>query len=279
MTVRQFISILIAAAAAFLLFGYWEATVTPVVRTASIAIAGWPKGQRPLRVVLVSDVHVAGPDMPPSRVGRIVGQINGLSPDLVLIAGDFVSDRRLSTGTYSAWEAVQPLRNLRPPLGVVAVLGNHDHWRDAAAVRSALQRVGVRVLDNDALRAGPLVIGGIDDAFTGYARPLATIQRMRRLGGIPLTLSHSPDVFPHLPADAGLVLAGHTHCGQIVLPLIGALATMSENGRRYRCGIIHEGGKTLIVGAGVGTSIMPIRIGAPPDFWLVQLGPPKTPRS
>ena len=276
MTLRRFILIALAAGAAILLFGYWEATSTPIVRSAGIALADWPAGQPPLRVLLVSDIHVAGPDMPPRRVDRIVRQINGLSPDLVLIAGDFVSDRRLSTRTYSASEAIAPLRDLRARLGVVAVLGNHDHWRNAASVHDALRAAGVRVLDNGAARAGPLVIGGVDDAFTGYARPIFTVQQMRRLPGPRLVLTHSPDVFPTLPAAAGLVLAGHTHCGQIVLPLIGALATMSNYGRRYRCGVIREGGKALIVTAGVGTSIMPIRIGAPPDMWLLRLGPAGT---
>lgn len=279
MTLRRFILILFAAGAAFLLFGYREATRTPVVRSARIAPADWPAGQPPLRVLLTADIHVAGPDMPPSRVDRIVRQINALAPDLVLIAGDFVSDRRLSTHRYSESEAIAPLKGPRARLGVVAVLGNHDHWRNAGAVRTALGAIGVRVLDNDAARVGPLVIGGVDDAFTGYARPITTLQRMRRLPGAKLVLTHSPDVFPTLPPDAGLVLAGHTHCGQIVLPLIGPLATMSDYGRRYRCGLIREGGKTLIVTAGVGTSIMPIRIGAPPDIWLLRLGPAGTSQS
>jgi predicted MPP superfamily phosphohydrolase len=206
----------------------------------------------------------------------IVRQVNALSPDLVLIAGDFISDRRLSTRAYPAPEAVAPLHGLRARLGVVAVLGNHDHWRGAASIRSALVAAGVRLLDNEAIRIGPLVVGGIDDAFTGFARPMTTIRHMRRLGGLRIVLTHSPDPFADLPADAGLVLAGHTHCGQIVLPVIGPLATMSEHGRRYRCGIVQEKGKTLIVGAGVGTSIMPIRIGAPPDIWLIELGPEGT---
>ena len=69
------------------------------------------------------------------------------------------------------------------------------------------------------------------------------------------------------------MLAGHTHCGQIRLPLIGAVSTMSEHGERYACGRVDEGGRTLIVGAGLGTSILPLRLGARPDLWLVTIGP------
>ena len=100
---------------------------------------------------------------------------------------------------------------------------------------------------------------------------------MRRLPGGRLLLSHSPDPFPDMPADIPLMLAGHTHCGQISLPLIGPVSTMSRHGRRYACGLVREKGKTLIVGAGLGTSLLPLRIGAPPEIWLIELGP--VPRS
>ena len=86
-------------------------------------------------------------------------------------------------------------------------------------------------------------------------------------------LSHSPDPFADLPPDIGLMVAGYTHCGQVSLPLIGPIVSFSDYGKRYACGLIREGGKTLIVGAGLGTSMIPLRIGAPPDMWLIELGP------
>ena len=95
---------------------------------------------------------------------------------------------------------------------------------------------------------------------------------MRALRGARLLLSHSPDPFARVPSDVGLTLAGHTHGGQIVLPWVGALETMSRYGDRYRCGFVREHGKLLLVTAGLGTSIAPLRIGAPPEFWLLTLG-------
>ena len=127
MTPRRFILLLMLLAAGILLVGYRQATADPVVRQARIGVVDWPKDQPPLRLVLISDVHVAGPDMPPARLARIVEGINSLSPDLVLIAGDFVSDKKLSTHQYSEAQATAPLRHLRASLGIVAVLGNHDH--------------------------------------------------------------------------------------------------------------------------------------------------------
>lgn len=261
------------AGAALVAFAYWTAVADPVVRTARVPVAGWPAGERPLRLLLISDIHVGGPDMPPGRLDRIVGRINALSPDIVLIAGDFVTDKRLATRHYSHDAAVAPLAGLRPRLATVAVLGNHDHWRDSAAARRALARAGVRLLENQAVQIGPLAVGGLDDDFTDRADVPATLMALRRLKGPKLILSHSPDPFPKLGGDVFLTLAGHTHCGQIAPPLIGPLSTMSDYGRRYACGLVREDGRTLIVTAGLGTSGIPLRLGAVPDMWLVEVGP------
>jgi hypothetical protein len=263
----------LVAGAALLLHAYSVAVSDPAVRRATVALPGWPAGAPPVRALLVSDIHVAGPDMPPSRLERLVERMNALSPDIVLIAGDLVSDKRTATRHYTLAEAVAPLGRLRAPLGIVAVLGNHDHWRSTAEARAALKANGVAVLANEAVARGPLAIGGLDDDFTGRSDLGATLEALGRAKGARLVLSHSPDPFPQLPAAVGLMLAGHTHCGQIALPLVGPLATMSRHGRRYACGLVAEGGKTLIVGAGLGTSVLPLRLGARPDMWLIEIGP------
>ncbi len=273
MTLRRLLLILAALALILLIWGYAEATSKPRIRRAALTLVDWPAGAAPVRAVLISDIHVAGPDMPPERLAGIVAQINALRPDLVLIAGDLVSDRRTSTRIYSTDEAISPLAGLRPRLGTIAVLGNHDHWRDEAASRNALRRARITVLDNSAVSIGPLAVGGIDDAFTDHDDPTGTVARMRSLTGAKLLLSHSPDPFPKVPSDVKLMAAGHTHCGQIRLPFIGALSYMSAHGDRYACGLIRENGKTLIVTAGLGTSLLPLRIGAVPDLWVITLRP------
>jgi hypothetical protein len=276
-TIRRFLKrsflICVIAGAALLLFSYGTAVREPIVRSIRVAAPGWPSGAPPLRLVLIADVHVAGPDMPPARLGRIVDRINRLSPDIVLIAGDLVSDKRTATRYYSHDEAIAPLAALRPRIAALAVLGNHDHWRDASAARRALARAGIRLLANQAVQVGPVAVGGLDDDFTGRADLPATVAALRRLSGPRLILSHSPDPFPDLGPDIFLMLAGHTHCGQIAPPLIGPVSTMSRYGRRYACGLVAEGGRTLIVSAGLGTSVLPLRLGAVPDMWLVEIGP------
>lgn len=270
---RRLVLGLALAGTLLLLFAYWTAVSDPVVREARVAVAGWPEGEPGLRLLLLSDVHVGGPDMPPARLRRIVARINRLKPDLILVAGDLVTDKRLATRYYSHDEAVAPLAGLRPRLATLAVLGNHDHWRDSAAARGARAAAGIRLLENDAVQVGPLAIGGLDDDFTGRADLPATLAALRGLEGPKLVFSHSPDPFPDLAPDVPLMLAGHTHCGQIAPPLIGPVSTMSRHGRRYACGLVREGGRTLIVSSGLGTSVMPLRLGAVPDMWLVEVGP------
>jgi hypothetical protein len=270
---KRLVLLSVLAGAAVILFCYASAVWEPKVRNAQVAVAGWPAGAPPLRLMLISDVHVGGPDMPPARVRRIVGQINRHSPDVVLIAGDLVTDKRLATRYYSHEEAVAPLAGLRPRLATIAVLGNHDHWRDAAAARRALARAGIKLLENQAIQVGPVAIGGLDDDFTDRADVPSTLAALRGLSGPKLILSHSPDPFPDTGPDVFLMLAGHTHCGQIAPPLVGPLSTMSDYGHRYACGVVREGGRTLVVTAGLGTSGIPLRLGAVPDMWLVEIGP------
>ena len=260
--------------AALLGKGYWNATRDPVIRTATVEAGDWPAGQPPLKILLLSDTHVAGPDMPPVRLARIVRELNRLKPDLVLIAGDLVSEKRSATHIYTPAEVVAPLGGLRAPLGVVVAPGNHDHWFKLDALRGELEKRGVRVLQNEAVRLGPLVVGGVGVEYSGHDEVPASFAAMDRLGpGVPLLLPHSPDIVPDLPRHVAAVFAGHTHCGQIRLPYIGALTYVSRYGDRFACGDIDDEGQRVFVGAGLGTSLLPLRFNTPPDAWLVTLGP------
>jgi len=261
-------------ALALLGYGFWGAEADPVIRRAAIRLPDWPAGTPPLRIALLSDIHASRPDLSPARLSRIVGRVNAQHPDLVLITGDFMSTKAIALPNNPPATALAPLRGLRAPLGAITVFGNHDHWTKTAAVQAALRAAHIRVLSNEAVRVGPLTIGGIDDMVTGHAKPRALYRRMAEMPGPRLLLSHSPDIFPETPASIGLTLAGHTHCGQIVLPLLGPLATGSRYGERYMCGLVRERGRTLVVSAGLGTSIVPLRYGAQPDLWLLTLGPP-----
>ena len=259
-----------------LLVGYmvFEAMRMPAMRVADLPLTGLPAGHAPVKIALLADTHLSGPDNSPARMGRIVDAINAAKPDLILLGGDYIGDRKLIGRVYSVEQAVAPFARLKAPLGIVAVLGNHDHWEGADAVTAELRRIGVTVLRNAAGRRGPLAIGGIDDAHTGNADPRRTLAAVHRLGGAPLLFTHSPDVFPDLLPGAPLLLAGHNHCGQGVLPFYGPVTIPSRYGKRYMCGLYREYGKTLVVTGGVGTSVLPFRLLARSDWWLITLIPP-----
>ena len=266
------ILLLTAIAGAGLIVHAWrEAHGPAVVRRASIVLPDWPAGAPPITVALASDIHVGGGAMSPARLVRVMDQIAAERPDLALIAGDFIHGHEAQTAHAAAPALTRAFRRLRPPLGTIAVLGNHDNDSDPAGVTAALRRAGVTVLENAAVRRGPLAVGGVGDDYSGHDRLAETARQLRALPGARLLLTHSPDLAPEMPADISLLLAGHTHCGQVVLPLVGALWIPARHGRRYACGIIREAPRTVVVGAGLGTSMLPLRLGAPPDIWLLRL--------
>lgn len=266
---------------AFLGKGYWNATRDPIVRQAAVVMPNWPEDAAPIKVLLIADTHVAGPDMPPERLTRILRELNATNPDLTLLAGDYISEKRLATRIYTPAELAAPFAVLRAPLGIVAVPGNHDHWSDLDAIIAELRKNGVTVIANNAVKRGPLIIGGVDDDFTNHHNLAATFAAMDALEGEDakaprLLLTHGPDVVPDLPAPVGAVVTGHTHCGQIVLPVIGAISYVSRYGDRFACGDITDKGpdgvvQRVFVTAGLGTSVLPLRYGAPPDVWLLTL--------
>jgi predicted MPP superfamily phosphohydrolase len=247
-----------------------EASDPPVVRFARVKLAGWPAKVRPMRLILISDLHVSTPGDTPDRLGDTVERINTLHPDVVLIAGDFRATGIEAARSYSIAKTVAPLGGLTPRLGTFAILGNHD-YDDPAQMRKRLADEDVTLLDNQSARVGPLGIVAISDIFSKHADVSAALRSWHRMGGIPIVLTHSPDVIPDLPPSVTLALAGHTHCGQVSIPFYGPPTTQSRYGRRYSCGLVREGARISIISAGLGVSGWPIRLGAPPDLWVIDV--------
>lgn len=261
-------------------WGLLNARADPLVREAAIAFADWPADAPPIKVVLLSDIHMGNVVMDPARLDRIVAQANSLNPDVIMLAGDFVMGHTPAGAEARAADLTAPLSRLRARIGVVAVLGNHDHWTSATSVRDALTRAGIVVLENQAWQAGPIAVAGVGDAFSGHDDPGRTLTAARQLSRPIVVLTHSPDLSKVLPADVRVVLAGHTHCGQVRLPWGTTLFTRSPraNGKvlydpKYRCGLVPSPVRDVVVTAGVGSGTLPIRFGAPADIWLLSLGP------
>jgi uncharacterized protein len=275
-------ALLAAALATVAGIGFANATATPIERVATVALVGLPARTKPIRVALLSDIHVGNVGMRPTRLAQIVRAVNAARPDLVVLAGDFVVGEHEAGAARHALD-LAALGGLRANGGVYAVLGNHDHWTDPAAIRQSLARAGVRVLENDAVRIGPLALVGIGDRFSGHDDIARSVARADALGGVPLAFTHSPDIAPDLPGRFHLLLAGHTHCGQVVLPWIGPIVRYARGLRlydpAYRCGRIDAAGRSVFVTGGVGSGTLPMRFGAMPDWWLIELTPPGAPRA
>jgi predicted MPP superfamily phosphohydrolase len=169
------------------------------------------------------------------------------------------------------------LRKLRAPLGVYAVLGNHDAWFDGPRVQQALESEGIPVLENRAVRlehsGRAFWLGGIADRWTGKPDVPGTLAQTDLREPVVL-ITHNPDVFPDVPVRASLMIAGHTHGGQVRLPFYGTLvraSRISPNG--YLEGLVEENGHSLYITHGVGTSIYPARFGVPPEIAILKLRP------
>jgi len=232
-----------------------------------------------MRIALLADIHLGNRAMTKTRLRKIVEQVNEARPDLVLIAGDFVTGHGAAGTADRAAGLSEGLSRLHSKFGTIAVLGNHDYWTAPDPVRVALKKAAIAVLENDAIRRGPVAVIGIGDAFSGHDNVARALKGASEIGGVPVVLTHTPDVVQKLPANLPLVLAGHTHCGQVVLPFFGPVLTRSPlqgwkvlYDRRYRCGMVRDRERVVVVTAGLGSGSSPIRLGAPPDWWLLTVG-------
>ena len=249
--------------------------------------ANWPE-DRPLRIAIVSDIHMGEPFVTRERLRRIVARTNALGADLTVILGDLIAGHHFVTAKVPVAQTAAILKDLKAPLGVFAILGNHDWWDDLTAQRRrrgpilahrALEAEGIPVLENRALK----LPNGI--WLAGLGSQVALVRKGGGFDGVddlPGTLAqvpedapsilliHEPDIFPKVPARIPLTLAGHTHGGQVRLfgwsPVVP-----SRFGNRFAYGMITEDDRHMIVSGGIGTSILPVRFGVVPEITVVEI--------
>lgn len=247
-----------------------------VVRRIEIVSKDW-RGA-PLTIAAIGDTHVGSPHVDAARMGRVVERVNALRPDLVALLGDYVgfhapAAERSPAENQDILGGVATFAVLAARYGAVAVIGNHDVWYDRQAVTSALQNAGVGALWNRHIvirrEGGDVVIAGLADDDTGDPDFAAALDGAPR-GADTIVLSHSPDPFVQMPDGPALMLAGHGHCGQVTIPLVGRPITPLRN-PRYACHLVEENGKRMYVTAGIGTSILPVRFLNPPEIVLLTM--------
>ena len=274
-TLLRLAGALLGIALALAAWAFWLEPASLRTRDYVLTLPHWPAACSGLRVVALADLHVGSPWNGVANLRRVVERANAAQPDLVVLLGDYVI-HGVSGGEFVPPEDVAvELAHLSAPLGVFAVLGNHDWWVDGPRMHAALEARGIPVLED---RAVPLARGecafwlvGVGDFWTtphDFARALAAVPEDAPV----LVATHNPDVVPDLPARVALTLAGHTHGGQVWLPLLGRLIVPSRYGERFAIGHVVEDGRHLFVTSGVGTSIVPVRFMVPPEVSVLELG-------
>jgi predicted MPP superfamily phosphohydrolase len=244
---------------------------------------GWPAGRR-VSIAVIADLHAGGPNMGVAQIREIIDAAQAERTDLIVVLGDYFATHRYITEhvPHAVWAA--ELARLSAPLGVYSILGNHDWWHDANGTRMALRRVNIPVLENDAVLLGEpdrrFWLLGLGDTIAfrlGHGRTRGvddlpgTLKRVTT-DDPAILLVHEPDIFPKVPERVSLTLAGHTHGGQIRVPFVWKRYVPSRYGARFAYGHIVEGGRHMIVSGGLGTSIVPMRLGVPPEIVRIELG-------
>ena len=244
-----------------------------VIRKIGVKVAGWPAGSRSLRVAFLSDFHTGSHSRDIARLRTIVARASDLRPDLVLYGGDYVNMQLFGGGRVPPRIVAPILAELRGAVGRFAILGNHDYSYGAKEVLGAFRESGIEVLTNErraiSFEGQTIQVVGIPNA---RVMPSASHNVLASPGATPtIVLAHDPIWFTHVPQGPYLTLAGHTHGGQIRLPRVGALVTASRAPKTWAYGLVYEDGRLLYVTSGIGTSGVPVRIGAPPEIALLEI--------
>lgn len=256
----------------------------------------WP-GDLPLRIAALSDIHACEPWLDAARLTVICEKVNALEPDIILLLGDYRSGMPMSLREVPIPDWVTALRTLKAPLGVHAIMGNHDYWEDPEAMarrrgpteaQLGLEAAGIPVYLNRAARiehAGRgFWLAGLDDLVAmvplrhdpDFAGPEGLEDLPGTLAQVTsdepvILMSHVPDIFPVVPERVALTLSGHTHGGQVRLfgysPVVPSMY-----GNRFAYGHVVEDERHLIVSSGLGFSKIPVRVGIPPEIVVVELG-------
>jgi len=247
-----------------------------------ISLPEWPAACDGLRIAVLTDIHVGSPFNGLRKLDKIIEVTQQAQPDLVLLAGDYVI-KGIPGGTFTPPEEIAAsLGRLSAPLGVWAVLGNHDWWLDAPRVRAALEAAGIPVLEDAAekLSSGSCSfwLVGIGDVWEGRHDIKSALSQVTDSSPV-LAFTHNPDIFPRIPARVNLTIAGHTHGGQVWLPVLGRPIVPSLYGQRYAIGHVVEQGRHLSVSPGLGTSIIPVRFFVPPEVSVLTLRSPAGPEA
>jgi hypothetical protein len=262
------------------------------VTSYQVTPPNWPEGLV-VKAAVIADIHACEPLMPASRIRSIAELTNRLQPDVIFILGDFNAGTRLVSAPVFPQQWAEALSILKAPLGVFAILGNHDWWHGALpnmrndgaqSIRRALAQAHITLLENQAIRLSQkgeaFWVAGLADqlalrkgryAFEGLDDLPGTLRQVSDDAPVIL-LAHEPAIFARVPARVALTLCGHTHGGQVDLPWFTSAYLKGRWDWDYIYGHIVEDDRHMIISAGLGTSILPVRFLRPPELVQVTIG-------
>ena len=275
--------------------GAYACAIEPGLRlettTYRLTPPGWP-ADLPLTCAIIADIHACEPWMPVSRIREIVAETNAAKPDIIFLLGDFTAGHDYVTGAVYPPQWGEQLAELRAPLGVFAILGNHDWWHgalvtekpDVEAIRRALRHANCTLLEN---RSVSLVHRGRTFWVAGLADQIAVTTSLTTHRGLDdltgtlaqvtgdgpvLLLAHEPYIYPRIPIRVSLTLCGHTHGGQVFVPGVSPWWHGPYGGVHHSYGHVVDDNRHMIISAGLGTSLVPVRFMRPPEIVVVKLG-------
>lgn len=264
------------------------------IKKQKLSLPNWPQNT-PLKIAILSDIHACEPWMSVRRIRQLVERTNALEADIILLLGDYQTSMKFISAHVRPEDWAAELSQLKAPLGVHAVLGNHDWWEDVDAQKNgygpivaqrALEKAGIFVYENDARRlenkGQGFWLAGLGDQLALLGRKNGDFTDVRGVDDLAGTLSqiktdepvllmaHEPDIFPRVPERVALTLSGHTHGGQVTF-FGKPIFVPSAFGTRFAYGHIIEAGRHLFVSGGLGFSMLPIRFGMPPEINLLEI--------
>ena len=229
----------------------------------------------PLKIAFFSDLHAGAPHINDTYINNLISRINDMSPDLILIGGDLVINGVIGGTVMPIETLAELLKNLKAKIGVYAVLGNHDWWNDGEKIANTLEKVGILVLDNKARliklnQHFSFWLIGIGDDFTGHSDVDEALKQVTTQEPKVLFM-HDPASIFKLKNKFSIALAGHLHGGQVFMPGYGAIITPGRAPAEWASGWTHFSNGSLFVSKGIGTSILPVRFNALPEYVILDL--------